>query len=194
MRKAHDSNKSNPQLLDILIDGFHSWFKNQPIDCNRYLTQYRQVVKEQTEIGWQHMFNGHFTSQWRILQDWYIQQLKIHTITHTGARWSLRTITTLWNDFFVLWQSRNETIHGHDLASQQLARRRKLGIEMEFLHAQQDQVLACDADTFIGNTPTDLTQYLDVTTATQVQNWLYTWKPFIQSSIDCAKDLSIQGV
>jgi hypothetical protein len=63
----------------------------------------------------------------------------------------------MWNDFFVLWQSRNETIHGHDLASQQLARRRKLGFEMEFLHAQRDQVLACDTDAFIGDNPAALT-------------------------------------
>jgi hypothetical protein len=80
------------------------------------------------------------------------------------------------------------------LASQQLARRRKLGFEMEFLHAQRDQVLACDADAFIGDTPAALTQYLDLASASQVQNWFYTWKPFIQSSIDSAKELSIQGV
>jgi hypothetical protein len=83
---------------------------------------------------------------------------------------------------------------GHDLASQQLARRRKLGFEMEFLHAQCDQAVACDADAFIGDTPTALTQYLDVASASQVQNWLYTWKLFIQSSIESAKYLSLQGV
>jgi hypothetical protein len=140
------------------------------------------------------MFNGHLTSQWCILQDHYVRRHKIHTVTHTSAGWSLHTITVLWNNCFALWHAWNESIHGHDLASQQLACRRKLGFEMEFLHAQRDQVIACDADTFIGDTPAALTQYLDVDSASQVQNWMYTWKPFIQSSIDSAKDLSLQGV
>jgi hypothetical protein len=33
------------------------------------------------------------------------------------------------------------------------------------------------------NSPTDLTQYLDVANASQVQNWLNVWKPFILSSV-----------
>jgi hypothetical protein len=134
------------------------------------------------------------STQWCSLQDRYIRRQKIHTVTFTGSGWSLRTLTTLWNDFFELWQTRNASIHGHDLASQQIARKRKLGVEMEVLHEQRDSVLACDSDAFIGDTPADLTKYLDHATATQVQNWLYTWKPFIQSSIKSAKDLSIHGV
>jgi hypothetical protein len=90
--------------------------------------------------------------------------------------------------------SRNADIHGHDLAGQQIARRQKLGFEMNFLHSQNDQVLACNTDVFIGDTPAEQSQYLEVTTASQVQNWLCTWKPFIQSSIRLAKDLSVQGV
>jgi hypothetical protein len=194
LRKSHDSTESDPQLLDILIDGLYGWFTNHPIDVALYPHPYQRLIQEQNDIGWRHLFNGHLTSQWRILQDRYLRRQKIHTVTYTGSGWSLRTLTILWNDFFVLWQARNEAIHGHDLASQQLARRRKLGFEMEFLHAQRDQVLACDSDAFIGDTPAELTNYLDVASASQVQNWLYTWKPFIQSSIESAKDLSLQGV
>jgi hypothetical protein len=65
---------------------------------------------------------------------------------------------------------------------------------MEFLQAEGDQVIAYSLDAFIGDTPTDLNQYLEVASASQVQNWLYTWKPFIQSSIHSAKDLCLQGV
>jgi hypothetical protein len=63
---------------------------------------------------------------------------------------------------------------------------------MKYLHSQRDQVLACDADTFIGNTLADLAQYLERATTTQVQNWLYTWKPFM--SLQLAKELSLHGI
>jgi type II secretory pathway component PulF len=31
----------------------------------------------------------------------------------------------------------------------------------------------------MGDTQADLVHFLDTSTATQIQNWLYVWKPFI---------------
>jgi hypothetical protein len=59
---------------------------------------------------------------------------------------------------------------------------------------KRDQVLSCDSDVFHGNTPADLNNYLIKVMATQRQNWLYTWKPFIISSINSAKEESLRGV
>jgi hypothetical protein len=112
----------------------------------------------------------------------------------TGGGWSLRTLTLLWTHFLLLWTAQNEAIHGHDLASQHHVRKRQLRLEMELLHAQRDQVLACDTDVFMGDTPAELTQFIDILMASHVQNWLHVWKPFIISSINSAKDLSIHGV
>ena len=77
------------------------------------------------------------------------------TLTHTDAGWSCRTLTVLWNDFFILWTSRNEAIHGHDISSQLHARQRQLCLEMTHLHTLRDQVLAGDRDVFIGNSDAD---------------------------------------
>jgi hypothetical protein len=63
LRQAHGSTKSDPQLLDMLIDGLHSWFQNTSIHANRYPIHYRRLINKQTDIGWRHMFNGHITSQ-----------------------------------------------------------------------------------------------------------------------------------
>jgi hypothetical protein len=104
------------------------------------------------------------------------------------------TLTIIWTEFLLLWKQRNDTIHGHDLSSQQQARHRRLRLEMEMVHALRDQVLAGDTDVFIGDTPADLTHFLDTTKATQLQNWLSVWKPFILSSVQSAKDLSLNGV
>jgi hypothetical protein len=65
---------------------------------------------------------------------------------------------------------------------------------MEMVHSLRDQVLAGDTDVFIGDSPAGLTQFIDTTKATQLQNWLFVWKPFVLSSIQSAKDLSLQGV
>jgi hypothetical protein len=194
LREAHNSNECNPYLLDILIDGLDSWFTNRTIDPARYPVRYGSLIQEQTEIGWRHIFNGHLTTQWRIKQDQYIRRQKIHTLQNTGANWSLRTLTIVWRDFFIVWQSRNEAIHGHDTTSQQLARKRKLRLEIGFLHDNRDQVLACDSDLFLADTTATLNAHLDVTSASQTQTWLNIWKPVILSSMASAKDLSIRGV
>jgi hypothetical protein len=194
LRATHASNECDPRLLNILIDGLHAWFQTQSMDKSSYPRSYHKLIREQTDIGWRHLFNGHMSTQWRIKQDWYIRRMKIHTCTNTGAGWSLRTLTTLWQDFFILWKARNKAIHGHDATSQQLARKRKLHLEVSFLHDNRDQVLSCDADLFIADTPEALNRYFDVTSASHTQSWLNIWKPVILSSIAAAKELSLKGV
>jgi hypothetical protein len=108
LHKAQDTNESDPQLLDILLDGLHSWFDTNHLTLAHYLPHYYHgLIHEQTKNGWRHLFNGHMSYQWRILQDRYVWQQKIHTVTYTGAGWTLRTLAILWNDFFLLWASRN---------------------------------------------------------------------------------------
>jgi hypothetical protein len=121
----------------------------------------------------------------------YVCRMKIHTRTNTGSGWALHTMTTLWREFFVLRKDRNAAIHGHDASSQQLARKRKLRLKISFLHNQRDQVLVCNSDLFLADTPTMLNTYLDATSASQTQFWLNIWKQVILSSIASAQDLSL---
>jgi hypothetical protein len=182
LRKAHDSDTSDHYLSDILVNGLHAWFQGTSLQTDRYPKRYHRLIDEQSSIGWRHLFNGHLTTQWRIKQDYHVRRRKINMRTHTGAVWSIRTLAILWTEFFALWKTCNEAIHGHDLASQQQAKQRKLRIEMTMLHSLRDQVLAGDTDIFIGDTPAALDHFLDTATATYVQNWIHVWKPFILSS------------
>jgi hypothetical protein len=100
-------------------------------------------------------------------------------------------MTVVWRNFFVLWNNRNEAIHGHDMKSQQIAWKQKLHLKIGFLHNNRNQVLACDSDLFLANTTEALNTILDVTSASQTHNWLNIWKPIILSSIASAKYLSI---
>jgi hypothetical protein len=70
-----------------------------------------------------------------------------------------------------------------------------LWIEMEHLHQQHGQVLACDTDIFMGDTPANLNHFLDTsTTAACIQNWLHVWKLLILSCVKLAKELSLHGI
>jgi hypothetical protein len=194
IRKAHDSDSSDHYLTDILVTYLDSWFRGTKINNSRFPRRYHRLIAEQSAIGWRHLFNGHFSTQWRLKQDYFIRRRKISTLINTGAGWTLRTLTILWSQFFLLWKSRNEAVHGHDITSQNQARKRHLRLEMEFLHEQRDKVLACDKHAFVGDTPEELNHFLEISTASHVQNWIHIWKPRIVYSIQSAKELSLKGV
>jgi hypothetical protein len=134
LQKNHNSAETDPQLLDILIDGLDRWFRGIPFDRGRYPQQYHTLIQSQTAIGWRHLFNGHLSLAWQHLQDSYIRQRGIRTIINTGTGWTLKTIMVLWTNFVALWTERNSEVHGHDQASQQVARFGRLRLEMEHLH------------------------------------------------------------
>jgi hypothetical protein len=185
---------SDHYLVDILINGLNAWFNGNTLSSVRYPKRYHKLIAEQSAIGWRHLFNGHLSTQWRVKQDYFLRRKKISTLTHTGSAWSRRTLTILWTEFLSLWKTRNAEIHGHDIVSQQQAKKRKLRLKMELLHTLRNQVVAGDTDVFIGETPADVTHFMDTKTATYVQNRLNVWKPFVISSVKLAKDLSIEGV
>ena len=194
LRATHDNPLTNPYLVDILIDGLHSWLHHSHIDTARYPRRYHQLINEQSAIVWRQIFNGHLSTQWRIRQDRYLRRGKFYTQTRTGANWTLRTLTTVWTAFFQLWKERNAALHGHDLKTQNQARHRRLRAEIELIHTQRDLVLAVDQDVFIGENSEALDTFLSVSTATHVQNWIHIWQPLIVSSVKSAKALAIQGV
>jgi hypothetical protein len=113
---------------------------------------------------------------------------------NTGAGWVKKTLVILWTDIFLLWKSRNEAVHGHDLTSQLQVRRRKLWLEIEILHSKRTHVLACNTDVFYGDTPAKVNHYLETANVSQMQKWLNIWKPFILHSIQEAEEFSRQGV
>jgi hypothetical protein len=87
---------------------------------------------KQTAIGWRHLFLGHLSTEWGTKQDYYVCRQKINTLTHTGAGWSLQTLTILWSKFLTLWKARNEAIHGHNLVSQQQTRKAAFDLKWNY--------------------------------------------------------------
>jgi hypothetical protein len=111
LRKGHDSDSSDHYLLDILIKGLDCWFKGSWLQSNWFPRWYHKLIAEQSAIGWRHLFYGHLSIQWHTKQDYYIWRKKNDTLTHTGAGWSRRMLTIIWHKFWLLWKTRNETMH-----------------------------------------------------------------------------------
>jgi hypothetical protein len=90
------------------------------------------------------LFLGRFGEEWSILQDNYYAQ-KAAEAAHvegkikkqTGHRWQVSIIGILWDQWWVLWESRNPDLHGEDARSRAQAETLEVhrkGYLMIFVH------------------------------------------------------------
>jgi hypothetical protein len=64
--------KTLERLTTILTDGSKPWFNNklpQPAD---HPTLFHQLIHQQNNIGWRHLFHGRFASKWQQLKNQHL--------------------------------------------------------------------------------------------------------------------------
>jgi hypothetical protein len=69
--------------------------------------------------------------------------------------------TTIWKQFFLMWEERNLLVHGHNTKTRTIATRRRLATEFRYLHTKRNEVLATDHDLFIGDNDDDVATFID---------------------------------
>jgi hypothetical protein len=134
------------------------------------------------------------TLEWSRLQDQHLLKIKSNSNSLTGILWTTNIITTVWKEFFTMWNARNTTIHGADSKSRQKSRIRRASVILHHLHTKRDTVLATDRELFIGETTEDIDQWIQTRTATHIENWLRIWKPVIIDSVKAAHTFAITSV
>jgi hypothetical protein len=132
--------------------------------------------------------------EWARLQDVYLRRIHCTANSKTGLLWTTTIITTIWKEFFLMWETRNTAVHGKDSESRQTARINRATLELKHLHRQQQEVLATDRNLFIGDTPDAIDHWITTHTATHIENWLRVWKPVILDSAKTAKAFALKSV
>ena len=72
--------RMRPILTVILLDGISEWLKGRTLSQYRYELRYHQLIQEQNDIGWRHIFNGRLSLQWSELQGDYLFEINNSTI------------------------------------------------------------------------------------------------------------------
>ncbi|KAI2511572.1 hypothetical protein MHU86_2826 [Fragilaria crotonensis] len=131
----HRCNELNtmPRLKALLMTVLHTWITFSPDEAAQFQhdpsghpSSIRRLVFQQNAIGWDHIFLGRFSMEWSSIQDEYYarQAHSIETKRLTGARWQVAIISTLWQQWFLLWEVRNKALHGDDARSRAQADRK----------------------------------------------------------------------
>ena len=186
-----------PPMQILLLDSLRQWLYSDPkVVYEPNLAQYphhlHKLITMQSRIGWRHLFNGRFCQEWSEIQgDYYFRErTTLPTKKQTGFSWQTGLINTIWDKWHILWKSRNEDVHGKDLASKALAEKQEVKRRLVEIYSIQNQLqpsvraLLCD----------DIRTHLEQPTWV-IQNWLtmYSGSYFVASAKRVTK-LAIRGV
>jgi hypothetical protein len=148
-------------------------------------------VFQQNAIGWDHIFLGRFSQEWGSLQDKYYARRAHTTETkrYTGQRWQIAVISSIWQQWFLLWALRNKALHGADARLQMQAERRVVKRTLSDLYDYRNQMEPSVQQLL----HRDLAEHFTKTVSYN-KNWLAVHGPLIKQSIKRAKAKAIKGV
>ncbi|KAI2495166.1 hypothetical protein MHU86_19351 [Fragilaria crotonensis] len=137
--RFHEKEDTFPLLRSVWREAMELWFAQETqedVEVAPFLfpAEVRQVIVQQNAIGWRQLFNGRFAKAWATVQNDYLARRQGLTsdeeIAHQrkdkkGKQWQKKFIIAIWKQWMVLWKSRNELVHGKNVATQREANRRQ---------------------------------------------------------------------
>jgi hypothetical protein len=179
--------QTRPTLTVILLDGVSEWLKGGTLSQYDYKLRYYQLIQEQNDIGWRHIFNGRLSLQWSELQGDYLCEINNKEKSLSGTLWTSAIIQEIWCQWQVVWTQRNQKIHGHDDRSRSAALRRRAKIMLHNIYSRTDFMMPSDRDKIHLD---DIEHHLAKST-NQIMNWISVHKPLISHSIKETDRLAI---
>ena len=81
-----------------------------------------QAYEEQTELGWNVLFRGFWTTTWQAAQEEAYKSMRNRTIHDTSERWATKAQLWYYALFEHIWGLRNADEHGADIDTQRVIR------------------------------------------------------------------------
>ena len=129
---------------------------------------------------------------WVPILDSCLRDNNVYDEKHTGTICLQTILVTITEQFFTLWDSRNQLVHGIDLQSQKESQRQRLLAEIRNMSAQRHLILSRDRDLF----PDEelVAKQFEKFSPTFLKNWIQTWKPVFKQSHKEADRLALRQV
>jgi hypothetical protein len=178
-----------PNLQMILLTVMEAGFNDNPANFSPYPPLYSTLIHQQTQIGWPQLFNGRISTEWSKFQDNYLHQQGLHNKKNTGQLWATNILSSIWEEWHLVWTIHNEVIHGHNQISCQRIQGLMAETEIRAIYDEREPLLPTDKDHLFD----DVKIHLAFST-TSLQNWLNTYQGMFTDSISKAKKRALDGV
>jgi hypothetical protein len=118
-----------PDLSLMIIQGIRGALldPNYQMQEEQRKPRFKQIVKEQNQIGWNQLFKGRFSHKWVQCQHIHTQlEPGTDSTQQSGEIWLKRVLNRLWTSTWNVWLSRNDDLHGRDRKQREQKRLEKL--------------------------------------------------------------------
>ena len=98
--------QTKPELRRLICMAIKNWKTGQPITSAK--EHLRELIQEQTKIGWHNFMFGLVSKRWAVLQHKEYRRLRSQ---RTGLCWVSALIQKLWDISWDMWMFRNNVLH-----------------------------------------------------------------------------------
>ena len=188
--QSHQPAISDPILIDIIHDGLLRFHRRiELIDPSQYPDRYHRLIQTQNIIGWDQLYRGRWSLEWRKMHNEYAQSLGPDRQTAQGQSWLLSMGRLLIDQWLALWKLRNTERHGKDEQQQHEVRLRTLKSELHELYQYRNQVCPADRYIFYQNVETHLEHHSSLN---HLEDWITIHRDAIKASVHQANTLGLR--
>ena len=185
----------------VLLTAIHEWlhWTDPESPDERYrlqphttaTTTVTRLIRKQNDIGWHHIFLGRFCTDWSEIQDsYYATTLNTKdNKRRTGQRWQQAIIGELWSHWFILWEMRNNDLHGATESAKTSAARMEVERTLRDIYDLREQMKPSVQQLLCR----DITDHF-AKPLWYNRNWFAVHGPLVKKSVQRAKKKAIQGV
>ena len=190
IRKAtqYAQSRVDPYLLDILRDGLLRFHRElDTIPQSHYPRCYAALIQSQNDIGWDQLYRGRWSVEWRQQQDNYMTNHP-DGLPISGSDWVRGLGRLLIDQWFQLWKLRNDDRHGKDQEQQRILRERIIHASIREMYTYRSKVCPADRHIFHESAEEHIQRH---PLLNSMEDWLLNYRPMILASVEQAQRLGI---
>jgi hypothetical protein len=179
MRDRLTELKTAPPLQELFLDQLRCILYNTNNSATAH-PDVQHIANAQDAIGWRQLLKGRFSKSWAAFQTAYMGTRA--TAKDNGSSWITAIIDTLFKEWWLLWEMRNQDRHGKDRAAQTQASTAQALRDLQLFY-ETHQHDTPPKHKWLFDTP--ITDRMHWRT-NDIQQWLNTWAPVLQESYTTA--------
>lgn len=188
--------KTRPRLQTILLDGLQGWLECEDPDGYQladslYEDEFTGLIAQQNKIGWHQVFLGRFNEKWSEMQDVYYTTRPTYNPKkcRTGLHWQVAIIGNIWDQWYLLWEQRNQDVHGADARLMAQTERRNVLRTLREIYALREHYEPSARELLMA----DIRDH-EARSTWHLKSWLAINQPILRASFQRARKLAISGV
>jgi hypothetical protein len=182
-----------------MVDGLGQWLSGSDsplVDPDRYPPDVHGVIRQQTKVGWKQIMLGRFVREWRRVQGLYSDKIITPSQIASAAphkrtteKWLTGLIAVLWDQWYILWEDRNQDLHGRDTQERQSNLRQDVNRQLNEIYANRHFLDPKFNSLLLQNPEAHADHSLQVTI-----NWLRMHAPMFKENMRKVRRLALERV